>query len=63
LAYFTHLKCQKRIGNDVGDLKYVFTKKKKNYLRNVKNCYTKLFFLPGLGCAPPKKGFMTFYDE
>jgi hypothetical protein len=28
LAYFTHLKCQKRIGDDVGDLKYVFTKKK-----------------------------------
>jgi hypothetical protein len=27
LAYFTHLKCQKRIGDDVGDLKYVFTKK------------------------------------
>jgi hypothetical protein len=26
LAYFTHLKCQKRIGDDVGDLKYVFTK-------------------------------------
>jgi hypothetical protein len=21
LAYFTHLKCQKRIGDDVGDLK------------------------------------------
>jgi hypothetical protein len=28
LAYFTRLKCQKRIGDDVGDLKYVFTKKK-----------------------------------
>jgi hypothetical protein len=28
-AYFTQLKCQKRIGDDVGDLKYVFTKKKK----------------------------------
>jgi hypothetical protein len=27
LAYFTHLKCQKRIGDDVGDFKYVFTKK------------------------------------
>jgi hypothetical protein len=26
LAYFTNLKCQKRIGDDVGDLKYVFTK-------------------------------------
>jgi hypothetical protein len=24
LAYFTQLKCQKRIGDDVGDLKYVF---------------------------------------
>jgi hypothetical protein len=24
-----HLKCQKRIGDDVGDLKYVFTKKMK----------------------------------
>jgi hypothetical protein len=23
LAYFTHLKCQKRIGDDVGDFKYV----------------------------------------
>jgi hypothetical protein len=22
-----HLKCQKRIGDDVGDLKYIFTKK------------------------------------
>jgi hypothetical protein len=30
LAYFTHLKCQKRIGDDVGDLKYVFTKNKTN---------------------------------
>jgi hypothetical protein len=27
LAYFTHLICQKRIGDDVGDLKYVFTNK------------------------------------
>jgi hypothetical protein len=27
LAYFTHLKCQKRIGDDVGDFKYVFTTK------------------------------------
>jgi hypothetical protein len=35
LAYFTHLRCQKRIVDDVGDLKYVFTKKLKN----------KLFFL------------------
>jgi hypothetical protein len=26
LAYFMHLKCQKRIGDDVGDFKYVFTK-------------------------------------
>jgi hypothetical protein len=26
LAYFTHLKCQKRIGEDVGDFKYIFTK-------------------------------------
>jgi hypothetical protein len=25
-----HLKCQKRIGDDVGDLKYVFTKNKKS---------------------------------
>jgi heme/copper-type cytochrome/quinol oxidase subunit 4 len=24
LAYFMHLKCPKRIGDDVGDLKYVF---------------------------------------
>jgi hypothetical protein len=29
LAYFMHLKCQKHIGDDVGDLKYVFTNKKK----------------------------------
>jgi hypothetical protein len=28
LAYFTHLKCQKRIGDDVGDFKYIFTKNK-----------------------------------
>jgi hypothetical protein len=27
LAYFTHLKCQKRIGDDVADLKSVFYKK------------------------------------
>jgi hypothetical protein len=27
LAYFTHLKCQKCIGDDVGDFKYVFTNK------------------------------------
>jgi hypothetical protein len=27
LAYFTNLKCQKRIGDDVGALKYIFTKK------------------------------------
>jgi hypothetical protein len=29
LAYFTHLKCQKFIGDDVGDLKikYIFTPK------------------------------------
>jgi hypothetical protein len=32
LAYFTYLKCQKRIGDDVGDLKYVFTKKKRRNL-------------------------------
>jgi hypothetical protein len=25
LAYFTHLICQKRIGDDVGAFKYVFT--------------------------------------
>jgi hypothetical protein len=25
-AYFTHLKRQRRIGDDVGDLKYSFTK-------------------------------------
>jgi hypothetical protein len=30
LAYFTHLKCQIRTGDDVGDLKYVFTKKTTN---------------------------------
>jgi hypothetical protein len=30
LRYFTHLKCQKRIGDDVGDLKYLLTKKIKN---------------------------------
>jgi hypothetical protein len=29
LAYFTHLKCQKHIGDDVGDFKYVFTQTKK----------------------------------
>jgi hypothetical protein len=29
LAYFTHLKRQKRIGDDVRDFKYVFTKKIK----------------------------------
>jgi hypothetical protein len=29
LAYFMHLIRQKRIGDDVGDFKYVFTKKKK----------------------------------
>jgi hypothetical protein len=29
LVYFTYLKHQKRIGDDVGDLKYVFTKTKK----------------------------------
>jgi hypothetical protein len=29
LAYFTHLKCQKRIGDDVVDLKYDFYKKNK----------------------------------
>jgi hypothetical protein len=27
LAYFMHLKCQKRIGDDIGDVRYVFTKK------------------------------------
>jgi hypothetical protein len=31
LAYFMHLKCQKRIGDDVGNLKYVFTKKNKKH--------------------------------
>jgi hypothetical protein len=31
LAYFMHLKQQKRIGDDVGDFKYVFTKKKKKF--------------------------------
>jgi hypothetical protein len=25
LAYFTHLGCQKCIGDDVGDVKYIFT--------------------------------------
>jgi hypothetical protein len=28
IAYFTHLKCQKHIGDDVGDFKYIFTKMK-----------------------------------
>jgi hypothetical protein len=32
LAYFTHLKCQKRIGDDVGELKYVFITKKSYFL-------------------------------
>jgi hypothetical protein len=33
LAYFTHLKCQKRIGDDVGNVGYVFTNKnKKNFV-------------------------------
>jgi hypothetical protein len=36
LAYFTHLKWQKRIGDDVGDFKYVFTKNKN------KNCFVKM---------------------
>jgi hypothetical protein len=31
LAYFTHLKCQKRIGDDVEELKYVFTKTKTKF--------------------------------
>jgi hypothetical protein len=31
-VYFTHLKCQKCIGDDVGDLKYVFTTKKIFFL-------------------------------
>jgi hypothetical protein len=30
LAYFTHLKCQKCIGDDVGDFKYVYTKETEN---------------------------------
>jgi hypothetical protein len=34
LAYFTHLKCQKCIGDDVGDFKYVFTKKNKKLGEN-----------------------------
>jgi hypothetical protein len=29
LAFFTHLKCQKCIGDDVGDLKYIFLPKQK----------------------------------
>jgi hypothetical protein len=29
LAYFAHLKCQKRIEDDVGDLKNTFLPKKK----------------------------------
>jgi hypothetical protein len=29
-AYFPHLKRQKRIGDDVGDFKYVFTKQKNS---------------------------------
>jgi hypothetical protein len=29
LAYFTHLECQKRIGDDVRDFKYVFIKKQQ----------------------------------
>jgi hypothetical protein len=32
LAYFTQIKCQKHIGDDLGDLKYVFTKKKRSFL-------------------------------
>jgi hypothetical protein len=32
LMYFTHLKCQKRIGDDVGDLKYVITKTKQKII-------------------------------
>jgi hypothetical protein len=28
LVYFSHLKHQKRIGDDVGDFKYIFTTKK-----------------------------------
>jgi hypothetical protein len=33
-AYFTHLKCQKHIGDDVGDFKDVFTNKKKKLDEN-----------------------------
>jgi hypothetical protein len=36
LAYFTHLKCQKRIGDDVGDLKYVLQTKNKKQKNLVK---------------------------
>jgi hypothetical protein len=36
IGVFTHLKCQKRIGDNVGDLKYVFTTTKKNK-KNQKN--------------------------
>jgi hypothetical protein len=39
LAYFTHFKCQKRIGDDVWDLKYVFFLK---YLKFVKKCLIHL---------------------
>jgi hypothetical protein len=38
-VYFTHLRCQKRIGDDVRDFKYVFSKKKKGSPSNDKPCH------------------------
>jgi hypothetical protein len=35
-VYFTHLKCQKRIGDDVEDLKYIFTPQKIFFFNFVK---------------------------
>jgi hypothetical protein len=35
LPYFMHLKCQKRIGDDVGVVGYIFTKPKKIYQKNI----------------------------
>jgi hypothetical protein len=35
-AYFMHLKCQKRFGDDVGDIRYIFTKQKFVFFIEVK---------------------------
>jgi hypothetical protein len=49
LAYFTHIKCQKCIGDDVGDVRYVFTQKikfnKKIYIIKKNNCFYPFFIL------------------